>query len=508
MAISLRCGAQNPGDEHMVAPIDVHYMAVEEGYYGNNRHGVTMEAVRTTSTVTDRRSRWRGEKRALGLDFSVPVVLGQVMTENDVRWSTFWSRGNTVANPATRIDLYVGKHVGSDTALGRTNETIGYVVVNRGFARYQGTPFWAGVGQDIVQGMGDQPPYEYRLFTRTNMVTAIAVQAAMDNGDGAWAVLYGDTPVTSNSLFLAVDEDQIGDEERSHGNEQVSYIVWAGPGETSSNRAPVAIADRAETVVGEAVMIPVLSNDSDPDDDPLRIAGVSQPTHGAVEHDAEQVRYQPAPSFVGKDQFNYVVDDGRGGMSTGVVTVHVRQLESVSIVRAPGLIRSTGTYEVIVAYVSSGERDLLVRLMDAPPEATVYGSIRNQVERENGDQAAGLTVYVPAPKGSGYVWNAQLLGKADGSDTIYGEDEKPVVVAPDIAASTLVSVTEGYEIRFAPAPDGVDYTVEYRDTMEDGVRWQPLPGGPHDRGSVVDKEVEQTMRRYYRIEISVEPSGE
>lgn len=52
----------------------------------------------------------------------------------------------------------------------------------------------------------------------------VATQAAMDGGNGGWAVLYGSNPVTGD-IDLAVDEDQIGDSERNHITEQVGY--WA-----------------------------------------------------------------------------------------------------------------------------------------------------------------------------------------------------------------------------------------------------------------------------------------
>ena len=37
-----------------IDPIDVHYTVVEEGVYSRATHGVTMEAVKFPSTITDR----------------------------------------------------------------------------------------------------------------------------------------------------------------------------------------------------------------------------------------------------------------------------------------------------------------------------------------------------------------------------------------------------------------------------------------------------------------------
>ena len=50
-------------------------------------------------------------------------------------------------------------------------------------------------------------------------------QAGMDGGDGGWAILYGDSPVRSGGLNLAIDEDWAIDSERSHTTEQAGFVV-------------------------------------------------------------------------------------------------------------------------------------------------------------------------------------------------------------------------------------------------------------------------------------------
>lgn len=51
-------------------------------------------------------------------------------------------------------------------------------------------------------------------------------RAAMDGGNGGWAYLYGASPITPTTLYLAVDEDQTNDSERRHTTEQVGYVVF------------------------------------------------------------------------------------------------------------------------------------------------------------------------------------------------------------------------------------------------------------------------------------------
>ena len=80
-------------------------------------------------------------------------------------------------------------------------------------------------------GVGNKPPYFYAVGSVSDTASAVAIltQAAMDGGNGSWAMLYGDNPVTSGGLAIAVDEDQAWDTERKHANEQVGYILFQSP---------------------------------------------------------------------------------------------------------------------------------------------------------------------------------------------------------------------------------------------------------------------------------------
>ena len=57
----------------------------------------------------------------------------------------------------------------------------------------------------------------------------VTTQAAVDDRNGGWAQTYGPVPATTTSLFLSIDEDQIGDTERNHKTEEVAYVVFASP---------------------------------------------------------------------------------------------------------------------------------------------------------------------------------------------------------------------------------------------------------------------------------------
>ncbi|MEM9056714.1 MAG: Ig-like domain-containing protein, partial [Pseudomonadota bacterium] len=93
------------------------------------------------------------------------------------------------------------------------------------------------------------------------------------------------------------------------------------PGSGSpTNAVPLAVADVA-VQDGGVLDLPVLLNDSDPDDDPIAIVAVTQPGHGTVEAATSTVRYTPEPGFLGEDAFTYTIDDGRGGQGTATVRI-------------------------------------------------------------------------------------------------------------------------------------------------------------------------------------------
>jgi len=248
---------QNPGDLSNVVADAVHYVVMEEGT-NQLPDGRKIEAQRVLSDETNENDNWtanRQEKITFGHTFTTPVVLGQVMTHNDARWSAFWSNdgggSGGSGNPANSTDCYVGKHVASDNDIVRTNETLGIVVVEAGTGSIDGVPYEAGLGAVSIQGVDDSPPYPYTLsaFSSTPEV-GVVCQTAMKGADGSWVCLYGASPLTPASVSMASDEDQILDEERSHAPEPAFYWIFGtalGYGQDLyvTNQPPSAISSNS-----------------------------------------------------------------------------------------------------------------------------------------------------------------------------------------------------------------------------------------------------------------------
>lgn len=218
---------QNPSNEPL-SGYTAQYLVVEAGVYTLAEHGVKMEAARIVVAETDYTGKWTGQLAGFANAYSTPVVMGQVMTYNDARWSVFWSHGFGATNPPGFGFLYVGKHVGEDADQERLPEEVGYIVIEAGIGEInsetQRYAFQAIAGEDIVGGFAIDPPFSY-AHDLNDSGFVVASLAGIDGGNGAWAVLWGDAPVANGLINLVSDEDQVGDDERNHTTEQAHVVI-------------------------------------------------------------------------------------------------------------------------------------------------------------------------------------------------------------------------------------------------------------------------------------------
>jgi len=98
-------------------------------------------------------------------------------------------------------------------------------------------------------------------------------------------------------------------------------------GFTNTNRLPVAVNDGIIAVTKNvSISIPIstlLSNDSDPDGDTIRISAVSQGSKGSVSKTTTHIVYAPTTEQVGADTFEYTVSDPLGKTGIGTVTLNI-----------------------------------------------------------------------------------------------------------------------------------------------------------------------------------------
>jgi hypothetical protein len=124
------------------------------------------------------------------------------------------------------------------------------------------------------------------------------------------------------------------------------------------NQAPSLVNDQQATNEDTPVNIPVLTNDSDPDDDTLTITAVSQPQNGSttiIENNTE-IRYEPNDNFNGNDSFAYTVSDGHDHTANGTVQVQIAPVNDEPQL-TPINSRSMSAGEIVSVRVSAFDVD-------------------------------------------------------------------------------------------------------------------------------------------------------
>ncbi len=94
---------------------------------------------------------------------------------------------------------------------------------------------------------------------------------------------------------------------------------------TPVNDPPIANPDNVSTLEDIAITIPVRSNDTDIENDPLTVTAVTQGARGTVVIDPVSGNpvYTPNAGATGTDTFRYTISDGKDGTASTTVTVNI-----------------------------------------------------------------------------------------------------------------------------------------------------------------------------------------
>jgi hypothetical protein len=283
---SFELRVQNPSGEPL-SGYTVSYLVAEAGAYTRAADGMTFEAVKVVASDTDGHDNWVGQQEFYANTYANPVVIGQVMTENDVNWSAFWASNGRRFSAPSSAKLYVGKHVGEDPDTTRAPETLGYLVFEAGLGTVGAVSVEAGITPDIVEGVVE-PENLWIESVASESGTAVVSLGSMDGNDGGWAVRYGTGAFEGLELPVAVDEDQVGDNERRRSTEQVAYVVVEGFEPPPSppvvfEKRVIASADDAEE--GPRGGVSITSRDLELVDDQevgMRFTGVDIPAGATI----------------------------------------------------------------------------------------------------------------------------------------------------------------------------------------------------------------------------------
>jgi hypothetical protein len=204
-------------------------------------------------------------------------------------------------------------------------------------------------------------------FTGTPVV--IAVLANDDDPDGDPIVVSAATqPASGTVTFVGGLDVTYAPAAGFTGSDAFSYTISDGRGGFATatvivtvalapNTPPTAAPDAATTAFNTPVTVPVLLNDADPNGDPIAVVAVDATNpSGTLSFTATSVTFTPNAGFSGIASFVYVVSDGRGGLTSGLVTVTVRPAETIAftqaIFRSPSEWRLAGTGTVNGAVIT------------------------------------------------------------------------------------------------------------------------------------------------------------
>lgn len=271
-------------------------------------------------------------------------------------------------NFATPVSITAGTtYVASYHSNGRYAITSNYFTTNR-----VSGPLTAPAGNNGVYAYGTGNLFPTSTFNASNywvdVVFAGANQPPVATNDGGFITSLG-TPITiAASALLANDTDPNGDTLAVTGasgsstgsasfNSQnntitftpallyvgqatFTYTISDGRGGTANgtvnvtvnppgNQPPTANGDSGFTTARNTTLNiaanSLLSNDTDPNGDPLTITGAGGATNGTVNFNAQTntVSFTPTTGYTGPASFNYTISDGRGGTSNAAVSLTV-----------------------------------------------------------------------------------------------------------------------------------------------------------------------------------------
>ncbi len=168
-----------------------------------------------------------------------------------------------------------------------------------------------------------------------------------------------------------------------NGPATITYTIDDGMGGTATstvtvnvapvNDPPVAEDDAVTTDEDTPVTVPVLTNDSDADGDPLTITDATAPNGTVVINPDGTVTYTPDENFNGTDVITYTVSDGNGGFDTATLTVTVDPVNDVPVAQDD---TATGTEDQpvtipVLANDSDADGDPLTVTTATSPDGTV-----------------------------------------------------------------------------------------------------------------------------------------
>lgn len=269
---------------------------------------------------------------------------------------------------------------------------------------------------------------------------------------GVW-LTDDDLSVVDNWLDVTPPDDE-GDDEDEDGDQSMGHVSdLQMPERTEDNTPPVANDDEYGVRPGATTILPVLTNDTDPDLDVLTASLESEPTFGQVQTiqrgNAFQIVLDEEAS--GSASFEYRVDDGRGGEAVATVRLQVRDWATNAAPeqeRVPSVVVEQGStveYRVLDDWIDpDGDEVFLVSATTSTGDEVHFTPDGRVTFKDVGTTNGRKTVEVVVSDGQEVT---------DGTMTV---DVRAAGQLPPVANQDHVQTQQGVEVSVAPLGNDTD----------------------------------------------------
>ena len=283
-----------------------------------------------------------------------------------------------------------------------------------------------------------------------------------DSSVGA-ELIAGEATGEVSEIRLHLTDGATGDHDLSENGR----IVDPGAAVDIANAAPTAADDNVGTSAGEAVVLDVLANDTDPDGDALTIEAVTQPASGSVEvtSGGPNVTYTPDESFDGSDSFTYTVSDGLGGSDEATVVVSVNgapvaQVDSVDVEEDENIEIAVLANDsdpngdaLSVLGVSNTER------FEVLEPSGANASIRFNTQP---DSSGIYETWYTIGDGNGLTDSSRVVVTVSAVNDAPGFADEDIFLSPEPGAEITLGFTEGQN----PVEPNATFEVDWRDATD------------------------------------------
>lgn len=236
---------------------------------------------------------------------------------------------------------------------------------------------------------------------------------------------------------------------------------------------PTVVDDNTSTDEDTAVLIDILANDTDPDNNPLSVASVTQPNLGTVTNQGTHVTYTPDANVNGLDTFTYVADNGVGGAATATVTVTVNPVDDAPqavVITGPssGVVGQEYTFTATTSIVVLGNPGAATQAV-APaavfPLTYTWQATNHQASEQTGEFSASKSFVWTSP---GTKTISLVVANAMGQTSA----ERSIMIAAGAPAN--VTVTVAPTSLPANGTSTSDVTATIRDEFGNPLANQPI----------------------------------